>query len=376
MKHKGIFKRLSLLTLLLIAGFTSAMAQSLYMDGFKINTGEVKTVSIDLAQGGYSIYGLQTDIVLSNGLYLDGDPVAVEGAMADSNPSFSYSWNNGALRVVMFSMDGKVFVPGQKNVIQLNVGCTENFYGGSIRLMNSRLTVSATGNEISVANYTAKVTTDNELVIPEDVWGDVPEPQGLEFVDEISFDGSWYYLYNPEGKRFFASGNEWSTRASLAQFGYPVWFQEATEDDAPEGSYEFWDVVEHPDRYLGENNIFTDYDGGTWVDHGSQDNYSWFVIPVGDGFYRLQNASLIQRDANYEGRYLRWNGTGDNRLYMIYPEEGHAVNWRFVTYDSYQNFISSEEYYEYSQLAGNSTLGQRLYELLVDAKEIDINIVR
>lgn len=379
MKHKGIFKRLSLLTLLLIAGFTSAMAQSLYMEGFKINAGDTKTVTVALATDGYDIYGLQTDIVLSNGLYLDGDPVAVEGAMADPNPSISCKWmDNKTIRVVMLSLDGKVFMPGNTNVIQFNVGCTENFVGGTIKLTNSRLTISNYGDEVYVSNFSAKITTDQEVQIPEGVWGDIPEPQGLEFVDEISFDGSWYYLYNPEGKRFFASGNEWNTRASLAQFGYPVWFQEATEDDAPEGSYELWNYVDNPDRYdvTGEHNVFTDDGGSTWVDHASQSNYSWFVTPAGDGYYRLQNAMLIQYNPDYEGRYLGWNGTSDNRLYMIYPEEGHAVNWRFVTYDSYQNFISSEEYYEYSQLAENGALGQRLYELLVDAKELDINIVR
>ena len=77
MKHKGIFKRLSLLTLLLIAGFTSAMAQSLYMDGFKINTGEVKTVSIDLAQGGYSIYGLSSKPTAAD-IYPDDEEIVEE----------------------------------------------------------------------------------------------------------------------------------------------------------------------------------------------------------------------------------------------------------------------------------------------------------
>ena len=362
MKHKGIFKRLSLLTLLLIAGFTSAMAQSLYMEGFKINAGETKTVTIDLASNGYDVYGLQTDIVLSNGLYLDGDPVAVEGVM--SNPSISSKWmDNKTIRVVMFSMNGEIF-SGQKNVIQLNVGCTENFYGGSIQLKNSRLTVSNDGYEVSVPEYKAIVTTDNESVLNDDLWI-VPEPQGLTFVDNIDVY-EHYILYNPATKMFFASGNGWYTMASLRTFGMEIWLDDATEPDAPEGSYRLCDNnVNNPSRQTGEGDMFTDDGDATWVDHASQANYSW-IYENENGYVRLQNAAFVADHPEYEGTYLGFDGnyelvtnnygSGSNRdansaiLRHVNPSaEGVSVDWKAVTVESYEEFILSDAYQAYTE---------------------------
>jgi len=362
MKHKGIFKRLSLLTLLLIAGFTSAMAQSLYMEGFKINAGETKTVTVALAQNGYDIYGLQTDIVLSNGLYLDGDPVAVEGVM--NTPSVSCKqMDNKTTRVVMLSMNGETF-SGQKNVIQFNVGCTENFVGGTIKLTNSRLTISNYGDEVSVPDYKAIVTTDKEVVIPDGLWS-IPDPSSLlEFTTFEPYER--YILYNPDAKMFFASGNGWSTMASLRTFGMEIWLDEPTEFDAPEGSYSLWDNnVNNPVRQTYEGNMFTDDNGTTWVDHSSQSNYSW-AYEIVDGCVRLQNVAFIANHPQYEGTYLGFDGNyelvgndnynGDRRdaytaiLRHVNPSaEGVSVDWKAVTLDSYESFYYSEAYKTYTE---------------------------
>ena len=384
MKHKGIFKRLSLLTLLLIAGFTSAMAQSLYMEGFKINAGDTKTVTVALATDGYDIYGLQTDIVLSNGLYLDGDPVAVEGAMADPNPSISCKWmDNKTIRVVMLSLNAKVFMPGKTNVIQLNVGCTENFVGGTIKLTNSHLTISNYGDEVSVPDYKAIVTTDKEVVIPDGLWS-IPDPSSLlEFTMFEPYER--YILYNPDAKMFFASGNGWSTMASLRTFGMEIWLDEPTEFDAPEGSYSLWDNnVNNPVRQTYEGNMFTDDNGTTWVDHGSQSNYSW-AYEIVDGCVRLQNVAFIAAYPQYEGTYLGFDGNyelvgndnynGDRRdaytaiLRHVNPSaEGASVDWKAVTLDSYESFYYSEAYKTYSERFNQCLAAEALKAAIEEAK--------
>ena len=181
--------------------------------------------------------------------------------------------------------------------------------------------------------------------VPDGVWT-IPEPQGLQFTDVSFDDGNRYYLYNPQAKLFFASGNDWNTRASVAAFGYEVWFTTSTEADAPEGSYQFNDNCAHPDRNLGDKDLFTDDGGSTWVDRNGQANFSWSVTKVGD-CYRFQNVALIADKPEFEGKYFGWKGDGsDTRLYMITPEEG-MVDWKFVTMDSYLAFTASDAYEAY-----------------------------
>lgn len=178
------------------------------------------------------------------------------------------------------------------------------------------------------------------------VWT-VAEPQGLVFTDVVPTTADEAYLYNPAAKMFYASGNEWNTRAGIAEFGYYVYFTESTEEDAPAGSYEIWNLCTNPNRvFTNETNLFTDDGGSTWVDHASQANYSWGITKVGD-YYRIQNVSLIADIADYDGKYFGWKGDyADMRLYMITPEEG-TVDWKFVTAESYQAFIESDGYEAY-----------------------------
>ena len=208
--------------------------------------------------------------------------------------------------------------------------------------------------------------------VPDGVWT-VPEPEGLEFT-EMSFDDyERYYLYNPASKMFFASGNEWNTRASISSFGYEVWFITSTEADAPEGSYEFWDNCAHPDRTLGDKNMFTDDGGSTWVDHAEQGNYSWSVEKVGDA-YRIQNVALIADKEDFAGKYIGWKGDyADTRLYMIAEGEG-SIDWKVVTADSYLSFIESEAYETYKNAIDCIGAALSLKVALEEAEALGANI--
>ena len=183
--------------------------------------------------------------------------------------------------------------------------------------------------------------------VPDGVWS-IPDPSAsLEFTEfNVDDVGTHVYFYNPVAKMFFASGNDWNTRASIASFGYEMWCEPSTEADAPEGSYELWDDCQHPNRVLGYKNMFTDDGGSTWVDHADQGNYSWTVTKVGDA-YRFQNVALIADKPEFDGKYMGWKGDySDTRLYMLAEGEG-AIDWKAVSYDSYQAFIASDNYAAY-----------------------------
>ena len=202
----------------------------------------------------------------------------------------------------------------------------------------------------------------------------VVEPTGLEFTDVIPSTPDEAYLYNPAAKMFYASGNEWNTRAGVASFGYYVYFTESTEGDAPEGSYELWNLCTNPNRvFSNETNVFTDDGGSSWVDHASQANYSWGITKVGD-YYRFQNVALIEDIPEYDGKFFGWKGDyADTRLYMITPEEG-AVDWKFVTAESYLAFVESDAYETYTKSVATYQSSLNLKDAIEAAEAIYVDV--
>ena len=225
--------------------------------------------------------------------------------------------------------------------------------------------------------------------VPDGVWS-MPEPTGLEFTD-FTTDGERYILYNPTAKLFFASGNGWNTMASLRTFGMEIWVQESAEEDAPEGSYELWDNnVNNPARSTGELNMFTDDGNSTWVDHGTQGNYSWGV-EVKDGLVRFQNVALIADKPEFEGMYLGFDGTfvvADNSagdanhrdaytaiLRHVDPSTtGAGVDFKAVTIDSYEAFVASDEYEAYQNGVKTYLASIGLKEAIESAEALSIDV--
>ena len=198
--------------------------------------------------------------------------------------------------------------------------------------------------------------------VPDGVWT-MPEPQGLEFTT-FTDDETRYILYHPATKLFFASGNGWNTMASLRTFGMEIWVSPTTEADGPEGSYRLCDNnVNNPARTTGEGDMFTDDGNATWVDHGTQANYSWSFEIVGD-CVRFANVAFIADKPAYEGMYLGWDGTyvvtevssnsAANRnaftaiLQHVDPAApGASVDFKAVTVESYEEFVNSDAYEAY-----------------------------
>lgn len=227
-----------------------------------------------------------------------------------------------------------------------------------------------------------------KAAVPDGIWT-MPEPQGLEFTT-FTDDGTRYYLYNPATKMFFASGNGWNTMASLRTFGMEIWVTPSTEADAPEGSYELYDNnVNNPARSTGVLNMFTDDGNSTWVDHGTQGNYSWAFEIVGD-CVRFQNVALIADKPEFTGMYLGFDGTyvtasnsatdANHRdaytaiLRHVDPSAaGVSVDWKAVTEDSYLAFVEGDAYQAYQDGAKQYIASMGLKQAIEDAEALWID---
>ena len=188
--------------------------------------------------------------------------------------------------------------------------------------------------------------------VPDGVWT-MPEPTGLEFTT-FTDDGTHYYLYNPGAKMFLASGNSWNTQASVRVYGYAFWLQGATEEGAPEGSYELWNYVENPQRsdVTGDHNVF--FDGGSfWVDHGTQAGYTFNYLVTGekDEFVRFEAVTKPGYYIGWDGTYIDSDDEGatcSSVLKNLDPAtEGVCVDWKAVTEESYEAFVYGDDYQAY-----------------------------
>lgn len=224
--------------------------------------------------------------------------------------------------------------------------------------------------------------------VPEGVWT-MPEPQGLEFTT-FTTDGEHFILYNPAAKMFFASGNGWNTMASLRTFGNEIWVEGSTESDAPEGSFELYNDDRNPARGTGVHNMFTDDGNSTWVDHGTQGNYSW-SCEITDAGVRFANVALIADKPEFTGMYLGWDGvfvTADNTagdanhrdaytaiLRHISPDAvGASVDFKAVTVDSYLAFVEGDGYQAYTEGVKTYIASIGLKETIEAAEAVNIDV--
>ena len=152
MNKNTISKWFSMFLLMMVAGITGATAQSLTVADFSLEQGQMTEVNIKLAApADQTIYGVQTDITLSEGLILE--------EVAAVNAELQFDKNivaGGATRVALLSLAGASIPAG--DVIKLHVKAADTFAGGTIALTNSKLTISAAGAETNVESSTANVT--------------------------------------------------------------------------------------------------------------------------------------------------------------------------------------------------------------------------
>jgi len=213
--------------------------------------------------------------------------------------------------------------------------------------------------------------------VPDNPWV-IPEPQGLEYTDLTFDDGTKYYLYSPTAKMFFASANDWNTRASICTFANPFWFTSVEECAggqgrmAPEGYYFLNDDVANPARQMTNKDLFTDGGGSTWCDRdpgkADQVEFYWTAVKVGDS-WRIQNKAYAEA-----GKFIGWKGDyNDTRLYMLAEGEG-TIDWKVVTAESYENFLYGDTKEAYDAAVNSYIAALNLRTALVEADGLGVSI--
>lgn len=184
MNKKNIFKWLFVYVLLLVAGVTSAVAQSLTIADFQIKAGETKTVTIKLDKGNLAaVYSVQADIAFSDGLSLDGDPELISGVLSGGTLAFN-TFTSGVTRISALSMSGKTFTA--EEIINLPVKAAENFERGTITLSNIEFAITNTGQTFKPENSTTAVTKEEEQQGEEVEAQWVAKDKGYSNGDEVT----------------------------------------------------------------------------------------------------------------------------------------------------------------------------------------------
>jgi hypothetical protein len=167
MNKNMISRWFSMYVLMMMFGIMGATAQSLSIADFAIRAGESKTITMNLAQGGQTVDGVQTDLTLPEGLTIEGEPAIVEGAITNGTLSKNLL-TSGALRLILMSYQGDAFAAEATGIITMTVKAADTFAGGNITLTNNRITTSAAGAETTADNATTNVTlnTTPETVYP------------------------------------------------------------------------------------------------------------------------------------------------------------------------------------------------------------------
>ena len=277
MNNKTIYKWFSMLLLMMVAGISGATAQSLVLADFSIKAGETKDVAISLATEN-SIYGIQTDIVLSEGLSLEAAASAAEGLTFAQN-----TVSGGAQRVAQLSLEGATIPAG--DVITLSVKAAEGFTAGTVKLTNTRLTTTTTGTELKVDDVTANVTLEPEFAYQK------------------------YLVQNVASKLYWGAANSWGTQASLIE--HPEYLKLVP---APDGKYRIESQVNNG----GEQYYFNE---AGYMDGGIDVSRLVTITKVGDNY-------TISTDGNYYG----WDGTSTVLGQNLAADSENAL-WTIVSLD-------------------------------------------
>ena len=194
MNKNTISKWFSMFLLMMVAGITGATAQSLTVADFSLEQGQMTEVNIKLAApADQTIYGVQTDITLSEGLILE--------EVAAVNAELQFDKNivaGGATRVALLSLAGASIPAG--DVIKLHVKAADTFAGGTIALTNSKLTTSTAGAETSVEDATATVNMSPRKIEKKiAMTGEITSLEALAGAKFMLQNEAGLVLYTPDG---------------------------------------------------------------------------------------------------------------------------------------------------------------------------------
>ena len=173
---------------------------------------------------------------------------------------------------------------------------------------------------------------DGTLTVEDNV---VAQPADFEV-------GKLYVLYLKDKDLYFSQGCSWSTQASADVTPFVVRFTLPSGKTLADAALEFNDWNLYTKKW---NLAFFDSATGMFTDRGSQANYFWQVIDLGNKTYRLQaseanpdlkpstNPGFVGLDdATAQGGDTHGRGIGEE-AYALSPflaeGEGHHIDWYF-----------------------------------------------
>lgn len=176
---------------------------------------------------------------------------------------------------------------------------------------------------------------------------------------DVKTDGSTMYMYNVEAQKFFLGANDWSTRASVGDKGYKVFFdQEIAEGEAWNGATIQWrDSVENQSAI---KHVFMAADGAMWVDNSGENNRLYDIEPVAgkEKTYRIKVGTALNglngtfnAEVNPNSYIGVANLETDTRLYwnLSVGQEGAMLDWQFVTPEGYTAYLDAVGVYNVAQ---------------------------
>ena len=220
---------------------------------------------------------------------------------------YAYAWRNGAdgsVTEFLGEWPGMAIAADSANVYTLTI---EAFDAPQYIIFNN--------GQGGVGNQTADLTFENGKAYEYNA----VETVGIE-------PGQIYYLFNEGSGMFFSAGNDWQTRASVAEEGQRVYFENV--DDS--GNYILMNYVPNKGAFY---RAFAESTDGIWTDNASQPYVYWKITKQGDS-YLISNAD-VEPDL-----YLGWNGdTADTRLYLIDSQDANVL-WKLYTINDYENYLN------------------------------------
>lgn len=178
-----------------------------------------------------------------------------------------------------------------------------------------------------------------------------PEPVTTGFVTSVDTTQN-YYLYNVTAKMFFAEGNNYGTRASVAYTtGNKVAFTQYESGDA---GVLIWNDFS-PAKKSWKVVFFNDVDQ-MYVDRGSQPDYGWTVVDNGATFrIHASDDPTISPSYNWTGypdMYVGVNFSIEPETALtpiLTEEEGNCIDWAFVTIEAYTEYEAAYTVYVKAQ---------------------------
>ena len=254
----------------------------LAMSDIFIGSDELLTVTIDLYQGNAAVTAFQADIVLPEGLTIQGNPKVVEGTLTNdngepSNPSVLYSGG----KFVVYNSNGLTFNTDATSIVTLNFKAASDFKGGIITLKN--IVFSCDGNN--------KITTnDVEIIVSNCV---------LSLSDLSNYKS---YMLTNQRATWCSTKSGLSTNQINDINDQMERFAIINND----GQYYIYSVSAN--AYLRSDKTFGDPQPVSLIQR-NYDKYSWF--------FSFDDSHIINIQSNFQVVINGWNTADDGNLNAI-----------------------------------------------------------